>query len=176
MLLSATVDVFALALTLATLWHKLSHGRSNLEVIRCSGASIKGIGFFQRQLNGRRCHAMNISQNWDTAMVLTAVLAPLSLLFVGIIFKQWQRINELKHDLKAVSAEEAELQAAVQNRDEEIDRQRKTLRALHSGEIAKLNENHTQEIHRLVELYSSGKGILPPKSILMEQERKQQGA
>jgi thiamine biosynthesis lipoprotein ApbE len=118
---------------------------------------------------------MNIIHNWDTAMVLTAILAPLCLLFLSRIFKQWQRINELKHDLKAVSAETAKLQAAVQNRDEEINRQKKTLNALHNGEIAKLNQNHTQEIHRLIELYSSGMEILPPKSILKEQERKQQG-
>jgi hypothetical protein len=118
---------------------------------------------------------MNLSQSWDTAMILTAILAPLCLLFVGIIFKQWQRINELKNDLKAVSAETAKLQAATQNRDEEMDRQKKRLKDSHNEEIANLNQNHTKEIHRLTELYSSGKGILPPKSIPKEQERKQQG-
>ena len=56
-----------------------------------------------------------------------------------------------------------------------IDRQKKRLQAVHSGEIAKLNQNHTQEMHRLIELYSSGKGILPPKKIMDEQERRQQG-
>ena len=114
--------------------------------------------------------------NWDTGMVLTAILAPLCLLFVRIIFKQWQRINELKHDLKALSAETAKLQAAAQDQDEEINRQKKMFKDLHNEEIAKLNQNHTKEIHRLTELYSSGKGILPPKSVLKEHERKQQGA
>ena len=81
-------------------------------------------------------------KNWDTAMVLTAILAPLCLALFTICIMQWQRINELKHDKEAAlaKASEATKQAADDRRkledssakkDDQINRQQKEIEGLH---------------------------------------------
>lgn len=72
---------------------------------------------------------------WDTTTVLTAILAPLCLVFVGIIFKQWARIKELIYDKHAAVAQVAEITQRLADtraqKDGDIERQKKEIEELH---------------------------------------------
>jgi len=85
---------------------------------------------------------------WDTAMVLTAILAPLSIALLIAWLTQLARINELKHDKDAALAKVAELQSQItradadcdrriadtsQQKDDEIKRQKKVIEDLHNA-------------------------------------------
>jgi type VI protein secretion system component VasK len=72
---------------------------------------------------------------WDTATILTAILAPLCLVFVTIIFTQWARINELKNDQNAAVTKAADISQRLAEssaqKDAEINRQKKDIEELH---------------------------------------------
>ncbi len=77
-------------------------------------------------------------------MVLTVILAPLCIALVVIIFMQWQRINEIKHDKKAALTKADNLQIEMDKRlaqfnetcaqkDDQINRQQKEIVNFHNS-------------------------------------------
>jgi flagellar biosynthesis/type III secretory pathway M-ring protein FliF/YscJ len=89
---------------------------------------------------------------WDTATLLTIILAPVCILFVGIIFVQWQRINELKNDLKTTAAEAEKSQKQVSDNQENDDKalqtitkQKDAIIEMQQKEIKELKRNPKQE-------------------------------
>jgi cell division protein FtsB len=114
---------------------------------------------------------------WDTATVLTVILAPLCVVFVGIIFVQWQRINELKHDEQAGVKKVAELEKAVADgriehtrsltdtstqKDAEIQRLKKEIEMLRN-EMSTMAANREREarLHQ-----AASHTVLPSENIL----------
>ena len=79
--------------------------------------------------------------DWDTSLVLTVILAPLCLVFVGFIFVQWGRIKELVNEKtsavnelgefkKAVAVKATAFVNAVAQKDNEIERKKKEIERL----------------------------------------------
>lgn len=73
--------------------------------------------------------------HWDTALVLTAVLAPVCLILFGVILVQWQRINELKHDHQSALTKISEMERVMSDRAHETARCIAENRAKHDEEI-----------------------------------------
>jgi hypothetical protein len=84
--------------------------------------------------------------DWDTGMVLSVILAPLSITLFIVCLTQWQRINEPKNDHKAAVTKADELQNQMDasmadfkrsflhtsaQKDAEIQRQKEEIVKLH---------------------------------------------
>ncbi len=77
-------------------------------------------------------------------MVLTTILAPLCLVLVSIVFVQWQRINECKHDAETARRETDGLREQNALQDKEIGMQRAENTELRS-EIEKAKTRRFQD-------------------------------
>jgi hypothetical protein len=81
--------------------------------------------------------------DWDTAMVLTAILAPLCIALFLLCLAQWGRIKELRQDKHSAISELADVKQRFADssakKDETIDRQK-------------------QEIERLQKTWGGGRG------------------
>jgi hypothetical protein len=84
---------------------------------------------------------MSLFANWDTALVLTAILGPLCILLSGICWKQWTRNVEIKHEHHATLAKLQETERRFDDyrnaSEPAIKRQQKEIECL-KGKIAKL--------------------------------------
>ena len=86
-------------------------------------------------------------EEWDTAMVLTAILAPLCIALIVVCFLQWQRINELKNDHRSALGDAAKSQKELEETRGQTEKAIKTEAERHNTqierqkkEIAQLNE------------------------------------
>ncbi len=92
---------------------------------------------------------------WDTATVLTVILAPLCLILIGIMFVLWQRINELKNDLTTATKKAEE----IMQKDNEIKRQEQQI-----GELrAKLQKCEADLYTAAIEKMRIPRPEIPPE-------------